>query len=442
LLQLGGSVGRNKSTAKNMRGGNSTNRSTPSPTPKPVDNLVVQPLLSGIREGLVDMIHLQGRFADRCNPGQTLNLFQLADRHLRNLSYVGGHLVASGADIVGELAEAVDAYHRKSFGRFGEAIGRAWHKVLLSDVRQVPAPGKTKAIKETSFGLIEGFFDPSFIVELIGEGEDEQKGSSKEESKPMNIDLKKCMQDDNMRFFAEVWEATWLLFTQFSGQLNQTVGDDRWERLLAVAFVDMPDAMMKCGVKKNQAKALVDALKSLEGLDFVMDMTSKQVRTAEASVDLSQAIADFSKKRWHDFGADIGRLLRELVLFGADVGKQKQEEARRSIERGRLAENSGLYELAGHSVDTGGHGLGRAPLIFATLPVALFGMLLAATALYRSFILRSGFPGVATAHHNARSRTSEGDPWRLRHRDSQQSEDSEEEARYPASASDWDQALE
>merc|ERR1712070_916138 len=60
---------------------------------------------------------------------------------------------------------------------------------------------------------------------------------------------------------------------------------------------------------------LVDSLKALKNLHFHVDVATAQVHNHDVSVDLSEAAEAWSKHRWHAFGADIGKLLQELVLL-------------------------------------------------------------------------------------------------------------------------------
>jgi len=186
------------------------NRTTSAQTPYRVDDVDGATFLPGISQGLIEIIQLQGKLAAKCRNSQVIDSFELAATHLRNLSYVSGHLIANGADIVAELEDAAQAFELKDMRRFGVDIGGAWRKVLLSKVHLPDGASTKEAIKETSTGLIEGFFGSDLMLEIKTDRPRHSSGSSRH--KQLHVDMEKCLQNENMRFFVEVWDATWIFF--------------------------------------------------------------------------------------------------------------------------------------------------------------------------------------------------------------------------------------
>lgn len=290
------------------------NRTTSAQTPYRVDDVDGATFLPGISQGLIEIIQLQGKLAAKCRNSQVIDSFELAATHLRNLSYVSGHLIANGADIVAELEDAAQAFELKDMRRFGVDIGGAWRKVLLSKVHLPDGASTKEAIKETSTGLIEGFFGSDLMLEIKTDRPRHSSGSSRH--KQLHVDMEKCLQNENMRFFVEVWDATWIFFAQIAAYPSPSnATNQRWQDLLSVAFAEMPGALRRCGISKAQEAMLQDSLTALKGLHFRINMMRAKLHNREVSVDLKRAVKDWSKRRWHDFGEDIGKLLQQLVLL-------------------------------------------------------------------------------------------------------------------------------
>jgi len=147
--------------------------------------------LPGISQGLVELILLQGRLAVECRHAPFIDSFELAATHLMNLSYVGGHLIANGADIVAELQDAAQAYKLKEMHLFGVDIGRAWRKVLLSKAPSHNITNKKEATKETSLGLIKGFFQNGLSLEIRTDQLRHSLGSPRHGR--ISVDMDKCL---------------------------------------------------------------------------------------------------------------------------------------------------------------------------------------------------------------------------------------------------------
>jgi hypothetical protein len=222
------------------------------------------------------------------------------------LSYVGGHLVVNGADIIPELKDAVAAFRADKLHKFGEDLGLAWRKVLLSKIGRLTKPRDQAAVRETSLGLVKGFFGNNIRLEWISS----HKGRPNE----FKIDLHQCTNGANEKFFEEVWDATWLFFEKIATSKGMA-SNREWQSLLMVILADLPTAMRYCGITKEQEAFVIKSLKRLERLRFDVDPAHRKVHTREISVDLSQAVEHWTAQRWEAFGNDLGKMLQELVLL-------------------------------------------------------------------------------------------------------------------------------
>lgn len=248
-------------------------------------------LLPFVRRGLLDLLTLQDQLADQCAKGRSLDRLHLAEEHLRELNFTDGQLLVRGANILIDLEDAVTAFKANNFERFGEDIGTAWRKVLLAQVGQLPSGQEWEAaIRQTSEGLVLGFFGP--------------------ESK---VDAKTCLAAENMRFFAEIWDAAWLFFEQLSAPCENRTYSMSWKDLVGVAMVDLPEALDRCG-GEEEVKSLGDVMKFIRSLDLELDPKTMEVKNKEMTVDLAQAEEDWKQRKWESFGQEIGHVLKELIL--------------------------------------------------------------------------------------------------------------------------------
>merc|ERR1712151_563221 len=117
---------------------------------------------------LSNLYRIQKDLAKSCLKGDMLNEFATASENLGNMTFVGGRLVANGADILEELSNALSSYEHRNYRAFGKDMGTAWRKVALSqransDLSE-PAP---KAIEDVTQGLVYGFFGSGFKWQVM-----------------------------------------------------------------------------------------------------------------------------------------------------------------------------------------------------------------------------------------------------------------------------------
>merc|ERR1719235_2409801 len=85
-----------------------------------------------LSQTLTDMFNVEEKVLKKCVSGDSLALLSTAKDNAKNMSYVGGHLVANGPDIVDYLAGAITTYDAHDTVAFGKNMGAAMRKVLLS----------------------------------------------------------------------------------------------------------------------------------------------------------------------------------------------------------------------------------------------------------------------------------------------------------------------
>jgi len=86
------------------------------------------------------MVHLAHEVVKKCMHADALAAFQLAGRHMRNMQYMEGRFRANGKEIAVELANATKAYEHNNPHEFGNNIGLALRKVLLSNTNNTDLP--------------------------------------------------------------------------------------------------------------------------------------------------------------------------------------------------------------------------------------------------------------------------------------------------------------
>jgi len=127
--------------------------------------------------------------------------------------------------------------------------------------------------------------------------------------------MDKCLGNQNMFFYTEIWNATSVFFAPIARyQSVPKKPNHRWQNLLSVAFAEMSGALRRCGLNEEQSAMLYKSLISLKSFHFRMDVTRARLHNSEISVDLQQAVKEWSKKRWYKFGEDLGKLLQQMVL--------------------------------------------------------------------------------------------------------------------------------
>merc|ERR1719145_225406 len=88
------------------------------------------------------------------------------------MSFVGGHLLANGVDIMAEMSSAVSAYDDKHYYEFGQDMGDAWRKVLLAKdthAPNLPTP-PDNALQEVTESFLSTLFSRGSSLQVLTDG--------------------------------------------------------------------------------------------------------------------------------------------------------------------------------------------------------------------------------------------------------------------------------
>lgn len=262
------------------------------------------------------MKHMAGlveKIVEKCVKGDAKRALQIAGSHVKNLRYMEGRLVANGADIVTELADALQSYQKKDYKTFGQDTGRVFRKVLLSNnangMLPEGLPGKMVMANVTA-GVLRGFFGPGFALDVQTEpGYD-----------PVHIDLHDCV-GKNLAFFQTLWGATMLFYSQkeamgHSSPPINSKDKPSWGTTLAVTMMELPTALRKCNIHDEEKGMLMDAIKRMgSGLDYHLELPDAGGASKDQIAnDMAVTVKDWARTDYYSFGEHLGHLLQEMYV--------------------------------------------------------------------------------------------------------------------------------
>jgi hypothetical protein len=264
-----------------------------------------------------------------CVKDDVRDTFKQASDNMKSVKYIGGRLMANGADILDELSDSVSAFEEGRYEEFGSHMGEAMRKTVLSNNTNMTLPeGRPgeMVLANMSAGFIDGFFGEGFALDM-----------SLATADPVHIDLHECMAN-NVVFFQSVWSSTMFWFAQKTQEhkdalrkANATHADEKtadellkeqhhkdtaqFGTAMALTMMQVPAALRRCNITKQQEEALVDAFKSLgSGMKMHLTMPADELNGKKVAADnLAKAMKDWEKMRWYKFGVDLGLVLQEVV---------------------------------------------------------------------------------------------------------------------------------
>jgi hypothetical protein len=251
-----------------------------------------------------------------CLRGDALKAMETAGKHLQDPEYVSGRLMANGADVASELSDAVLAYEKHDFRSFGQNLGKALRKVLLSQsvAAGLPeGPPESFVLANVSAGILRGFFGEGFALDLEPEaGYD-----------PIHIDLHECVSR-NIPIFQSMWAATMFFYGKEASQTQEhdAVKTDvrkkpgPWAGELALAMLQIPTALRRCGLGSEQKEMLLNSIKTLgSGMHHTMYMPSAEsVLKKDVAADMAKTVKEWAHHDWYTFGFDLGRMLQHMFV--------------------------------------------------------------------------------------------------------------------------------
>jgi hypothetical protein len=282
--------------------------------------ILVMPQLGANLEELVTLSHT---VMQNCLHGDALQALHRAGQRMRSMEQVEGHFLANGADIIQEMSDAVERYEGQDFHGFGNDIGIAARKVLLSNSTDSTLPEglpQADVMANVSQGLLDGFFGRGMAADVNLRGSDP--------SGNIHVDLHDCMTR-NKQFFQSAWASTMYLFAREDAQghssIARNLGNHRAQvgTALALTMMQVPKALGRCGITPAQEEMMIDSVKALgHGARFRMEtpVSADNLDKDTVALGVAETVKSWSTMRWHTFGQDLGRLMQAMV---AEVFPQK-----------------------------------------------------------------------------------------------------------------------
>jgi len=164
-----------------------------------------------------------------CVQGDALEMLKEAAAHLVNITRLEQRLMVSGVDIVSYLADSITAFEGHRYHHFGEDIGGALRKVLLSNSttgKRLPeGVPEEDVIRKTTEGIMSGFFVPGEELEITDKADP---------NVDIQLDLHRCIAGNQPFFQADLpgcvacygavlgqWTAAWSRFSATSRRYTE-----------------------------------------------------------------------------------------------------------------------------------------------------------------------------------------------------------------------------
>jgi len=283
-----------------------------------------------------------------CVKGDALDLLKKTGRHCINMQWLGHRLLVSGVDIAHHLSAAITSYEAKNWKGFGEHVGIAMRKVLLSKSEngsRLPEGVPEEAIiQQATEGLMSGFFVRGAGVEITDTAAPDVD---------IQLDLHRCIAG-NHEFFKEAWLAMWNLIAQLSvngeqhdiksiqdfGNMFQMQRKDgsqpKWMGEMMIAMMQVPMALNRCNIGADTQQMFMEAIKSMKFVKVHFLFPKHKITGDEAAKRMAKAVESWTNWNFKDFGRQIGKLLREFVLLMYPVGNTQYPQMYSVDANGRL----------------------------------------------------------------------------------------------------------
>jgi len=256
---------------------------------------------------VVGIIRLQQELFKKCSRGRAVQALDKVKEHMKNITYIEGHLVANGADILSDLASVLVDFRHNNSAAMGTDVGHLCRKVFLSDAVALPEwPPPHGALENASAGLAEGFFGEGITIGLL---DDVTKQSFK-------LDVDECFRK-NLPIFQEAWQTPWLLIAKYAETMHDAEEKNysEWQQTVASLVLALPNKMRKhCGMNKEQVAMLKDSLEAARNLHFKFSLPGVRPEWDELVHQMAAVVSDWEHGEWFEFGRELGLLLQGLIL--------------------------------------------------------------------------------------------------------------------------------
>lgn len=290
------------------------------------------------------ILELEKELAKNCLKEDAVKTLESAAQHMGNVTYMGGRLIANGVDILTELTDATSAYDAGNMRKFGEDLGGAWRKVVLSkrSALDFEMPS-AQDVDEMTQGLVASLFGNGMILHVATDAGyvprppypvPQLRGaavyqspyvSPYQQSYPamptaVNIDLRNCLVA-NMPLFRSAWAPVFKLFLDASGKTWQDAAEKELtdSSELLISMFDLQVALRTCGLGPQQEAVLLDAMHigSAHAKLELPEMRSMSPQQERDSMEKSftEAMQDWKEHSWSAFGAQLGSILRDFLVI-------------------------------------------------------------------------------------------------------------------------------
>eukprot|EP00929_Paragymnodinium_shiwhaense_P116168 TRINITY_DN8547_c0_g2_i1.p1 TRINITY_DN8547_c0_g2~~TRINITY_DN8547_c0_g2_i1.p1 ORF type:complete len:549 (+),score=135.85 TRINITY_DN8547_c0_g2_i1:116-1762(+) len=309
------------------------------------------------------ILDLERQLAKQCLHDDAVKTLETAADHMGNLTYVGGHVIANGVDILTELTDAAAAFDAGNFRRFGQDLGGAWRKVVLSKKSDMGLEMPSEAgIEEMTQSLMASLFGNGLSLQIETDGgmsmttpmlRGSMYGSTMSAGQPgqapanpvqpalpvqpamtapatvqqpgypypsgpqtINIDLRNCLVV-NMPLFESAWAPVLKLFQDAASKEAAEAALSDMSALVMSMF-DLQLALRMCGLGPYQEAALLDGMKAGTvhtklDLPEVHSMSPQQERDSMSKA-FAEALQDWKLHSWAAFGGQLGSILRDMMV--------------------------------------------------------------------------------------------------------------------------------
>lgn len=274
-------------------------------------------LMDGVVK-IADLAAVSSALLKTCVQGDGLRLLNQTANNLKNFSYMGDRLLVNGIDIAQAIAQGIIEFEHKHFYAFGEQLGIAFRKVLLSTATKNPVLPegypKDQIIAQCTEGIAAGFFAPGSQIVITDLANPDVE---------VDVDMNACVAK-NHQLFRNIFEAFWILIAQLAANkdqhqfgLNTTqVATPGWVNELLLALMRMPSALTRCSVMTADSQQMwEEALRSFGSIRFNFTFPDDKIKADKATEKVALAVKYFAMHQYRLFGKELGKLFRELLLL-------------------------------------------------------------------------------------------------------------------------------
>lgn len=278
----------------------------------PVDPMVMMggaAMAAQLAKQVKDLSDLTVKVSDKCLQGDARQTFALATQRAQDPGWLEKAAISQGPAELGAMADTITAYKKGNATGFGNRIGAAMRKVLLTnpdDIVTEKLPDE-KTLPNVTGGFMKGFFGPGMSATI----------TTPEEPNGIHIDLQKCV-GNNVGLFQGVW-ASILKFYQNQGLPSTQAAQQQQASLMAYFAMQMPKVMKLCNLGPEDIQALKDAAMGMgKGVNFQLKVPQSDYSKTQAMSDMAQTVGGYANLVQHpssslEFGQNLGQVFQKAL---------------------------------------------------------------------------------------------------------------------------------